>query len=103
LELGAVRLENTGVEAPDALTLSRQIDRLKTTLSGAPAALQQFETLIKFAGWDEDADSERNAVRLSRIDWHEVNSDFPRLTHANTPRGVVDASYVVLLPSPPGA
>jgi hypothetical protein len=100
LQLAAVRLENTGRDATDAITPSRQVARLRACLYEAPAALQAFEVLLRFVGWDDSADSDAVSVRFNRIDWHDVNDAFPRLTAATAPSGVVDASYVIVLPQP---
>jgi hypothetical protein len=41
--------------AKGALTASRLIARLRARLSEAPAALQTFEMLLRFIGWDDAA------------------------------------------------
>lgn len=98
LELAAVRLEETGREADDALTASRLITRLREQLTDAPAALHNFDVLLRFLGWSEAADTGVVVVRLVRIDRHQVDAAFPRLTSASVPVGIVDASYTVVLP-----
>jgi hypothetical protein len=100
LHLAIVRFENTGRDAEDAITLSRQIGRLRALLAEAPAAIQTFEVLLRFVGWNDSNNTDSVAVRLNRIDWHNVNSAFPRLTVTTAPNGVVEATYVVLLPLP---
>jgi hypothetical protein len=102
LELGVVRVENTGRDAADSITATRQIALLRALLAGAPAALLSFETLLRFVGWDDTLDTGAVSVRLTRIDWHTVTPTFPRLTLATVPSGVVDASYEIVLP-PTGA
>lgn len=98
LELAAVRLEDCGREAEDAITASRLVTRLSARLSDAPVALRAFEGLLRFAGWDASADTDSVVVRLHRIDYHAVNDAFPRLTVSLVPQGVLDASYEIALP-----
>jgi hypothetical protein len=98
LELGVVRIENTGRDAAGAVTASRQVSLVRALLAETPSALQSFNTLLRFVGWDDTDDTGAVCVRLARIDWHKVTSAFPRLTVATAPPGVVDASYVIVLP-----
>ncbi|MBV9120000.1 MAG: PD-(D/E)XK motif protein [Chloroflexi bacterium] len=101
LQLLIVRLEETGVDAKGAITASGLIERLRRSLSEAPNALQAFESLLSFAGWDDAADSETFAVRLSRVEAYEVDADFPRLTPATVPAAVIEATYTIMLPPAP--
>jgi hypothetical protein len=98
LELRAVRLEETGLNADGALTASRLVARLREKLIDAPAALQNFENLIRFVGWDDTKETETTAVRLSRIDHYKIDAAFPRLTSATVPVGVTSAEYTIVLP-----
>lgn len=98
LELGVVRIENTGRDAADSVTAKRQVSLIRSILADAPSALQSFNTLLHFVGWDDEVDTDTVSVRLARIDWHMVTPTFPRLTVATAPPGVVEASYVILLP-----
>lgn len=100
LQLVAVRLENTGINAEGAITASRLIAQLRVQLSQAPAALQTFEVLLRFVGWVDAADTDSVVVRLERIDRYEVDAGFPRLTTATVPSGITAATYEVLLPQP---
>jgi hypothetical protein len=99
LQLVIVRLEDTGLEAEGAITASRLIERLRGRLRDAPKALQTFETLLRFAGWDDAVDSQIVVVRLSRIERHEVDGGFPRLTPATVPAAVIEATYKIVLPA----
>jgi hypothetical protein len=99
LQLAAVRLEDTGDQAVDAFTAASLIAKLRAALAEAPAAATEFETLLRFAGWQDAGENERVVVRLVRIDFHDVGPEFPRLTPEGVPRGVLDASYIVLLPT----
>lgn len=99
LQLVVVRLEDTGHDAVGALTASRLIARLRARLSEAPAALQTFEMLLRFIGWDDAADTDAVVVRLERIDRYDVDDGFPRLTAATVPQAVVEATYQIVLPA----
>jgi hypothetical protein len=100
LQLVAVRLENTGINAEGAVTASRLIAQLRAQLNQAPAALQTFEVLLRFAGWVDAADTDSVVVRLERIDRYNVDDSFPRLTVATVPAGITAATYELLLPPP---
>jgi hypothetical protein len=98
LRLAVVRLEETGRDAPGALTASALVGRLRTRLIDSPTALRSFNTLLGFVGWDDDNEGDRVIVRLVRIDEYEVNATFPRLTPGTVPPGVADATYKIVLP-----
>ena len=98
LQLATVRLEVTGHESVDAITASGVVARLRARLAYRPAALQGFESMLGFAGWDDRDDTSAVVVRLVRIDRYDVHSSFPRLIAATVPSGIVDASYTITLP-----
>jgi hypothetical protein len=98
LRLVVVRLEDTGRDATDAITTSRLVARLRTRLVDAPEALRAFETMLGFAGWNDNSDTDAVAVRVHRMDQYEVSAAFPRLTTATVPTAVLDASYTIALP-----
>jgi hypothetical protein len=99
LQLIVVRLDDTGNNAEGAITASGLVGTLRRELSQAPAALQSFEELLRFAGWDDAADTDSLAVRLERTDRYDVDERFPRLTSATVPVGIADSSYTVILPA----
>lgn len=100
LQLFVARLENTGIDAEGAITAARLIEGLRARLSQAPAALQTFEMLLRFVGWDDAADAGSVAVRLERIDRYDVDEGFPRLTAATVPAAIAEATYKIVLPPP---
>src|SRR5882762_1927211 len=100
LQLVVVRLEDTGINAEGAITAAGLIAQLRVLLNQAPAALQTFEVLLRFAGWVDAVDTDSVAVRLARIDRYEVGDGFPRLTAATVPGGITEATYEILLPQP---
>lgn len=99
LRLVVVRLEETGTDAEGALTAGRLIARVRARLEQAPAARQALDLLLGFVGWTDTADTDSVVVRLDSIEHHDVTGDFPRLTAANVPGGVTDATYEILLPT----
>jgi hypothetical protein len=99
LQLLVVRLEDTGINAEESITAPRLVARLRARLAEAPAALQRFQVLLRFVGWDDAADTDYAAVRLQRIDRYDVDERFPRLTVANVPAAIPEATYKVVLPS----
>lgn len=101
LQLLIVRLEDTGIDAEGAITAAGLVGQLRVLLSQAPNALQTFEMLLRFVSWNDAADSETVAVRLTRIDRYDVDAGFPRLTPATVPPAVVEATYKIILPQSP--
>ena len=64
LQLVVVRLEDTGRDAPDALTVPLLVERLRTRLADSPAALRFFNSLLRFVGWDDTDEGNEVIVRL---------------------------------------
>ena len=58
------RLEDTGSDAPDALTVPLLVERLRTRLADSPAALRFFNSLLRFVGWDDTDEGNEVIVRL---------------------------------------
>jgi len=98
LRLAAVRLEDTGRQAAGAITAPVLVARIRAQLAGSPSALQSFDSLLRFVGWDDTHEDKGVIVRLVRIDEHDVDASFPRLIAQTVPAGVVDATYKILLP-----
>lgn len=98
LRLVIVKLEDTGTEADDALTARQLVARLRTRLENAPAALRAFDVLLGFAGWVDTEDTDAVVVRLDRFEHHDISDNFPRLTVAKVPSGVIEATYKIRLP-----
>lgn len=98
LQLAAVRLEDTGQNAVNSITLSKLINRLRAAFASSPVALEKFNARLGFVGWDDKEPLRAEAVRLVRIDWHQVTDTFPCLTFSTVPNSVVDASYLIILP-----
>ena len=98
LRLVVVRLEDTAAGAEGALTAGSLVSRVRARLEHAPDALQALDLLLGFVGWVDTADTEHVVVRLERIEHHDVRGDFPRLTAANVPGGVIEATYEIQLP-----
>jgi Putative PD-(D/E)XK family member, (DUF4420) len=100
LQLVVVRLEDTGIDAEGAITAARLVEQLRGRLGQAASALQTFEMLLRFVGWDDAVDADSVVVRLERIDRYDVDEGFPRLTAATVPAAVTDATYKIVLPPP---
>ena len=92
LQLVVVRLEDTGADAVGAVTAARLVEQVRARLSQTPAALQTFEILLRFAGWDDAVSVVSFAVRPERIDRYNVDDGFPRLTAATVPAAIVEAT-----------
>lgn len=99
LTLAVVRLADTTPGAPGTLTAPELVAAIKTELDHEPFARTEFDSLLAAFGWHHHPDHDRVAGRLLRIDWHDVDESFPRVTRSDVPAGVVDAVYTVVLPS----
>lgn len=100
LQLAVVRLEDTGHDAADALTVTVLIDRLRARFAESPSALRIFNSMLRFVGWDDAHPGNQVVVRLVRIEEHAVDDSFPRLIPRTVPAGVVDTTYKIILPMP---
>jgi hypothetical protein len=79
------------------LTLPQRVAQLRALLTpcGGQAA-QSFSARLLRAGYvDAFADRYTRRLIVSDLRWFEVSADFPLLTAASVPRGVVSARYVI--------
>lgn len=91
--LAATRLaaSNTGSTLPQRVA---QLRASLTTCSGQ--ATQSFSARLLRAGYiDAFADRYTRRLIVSDLRWIEVSADFPLLTAASVPHGVVSARYVI--------
>jgi hypothetical protein len=100
LKLVVVRLETTAALAEGVMTLAGMIAAARELLTEPPQAPENFDRLLGFAGWSPDRDPSTVAVRISSIEGHVVNDEFPRLIPGLVHAGITDASYVIHLPQP---
>jgi hypothetical protein len=98
LVLAVVRLEDTGRDGVNAVTVPLLVERIRAQLVEAPEPLRSFNSLLRFAGWEAADQGAQEIVRLVRIDEHDVDATFPRLIRAMVPVGVVEATYKIALP-----
>jgi hypothetical protein len=103
LVLAIVRLDSVGRDAEGATTAASLIARIRRALIHAPAAQNEFDSRLAAAGWYEHPSHEEIVVRVVRIDRYLVDDDFPRLTSATVPHGVIDAHYTIILPAREGS
>lgn len=103
LVLAVVRLDQTGADADGAISATRLVNRLRDRLLSEPFALNELDSRLAAAGWQEHPDHDRFAVRLLGIERHAVDSVFPRLIRSTVPGGVLEADYEIALPPALGA
>jgi hypothetical protein len=83
-------------EAPEGMTLPEVVGNLRKTINDAhPASIDEFSERIMRTGYlDEDADFYApTRVVLSDFHLFTVGHGFPRLTRAQVPPAVVEATY----------
>jgi hypothetical protein len=100
LKLVVVRLEKTAALAAGAVTLAGIVAVSRELLAEPPAALDNFDRLLAFAGWNAARDPGSVAARVSSIEGHVVDDEFPRLVPGSVNARITDASYVIRLPEP---
>ncbi len=100
LELLVVRMQDTSVLAPGAVTVPGLIDSIRSVISADPDAEAAFDVLLATVGWHEHPSHHELAVHVLGIDRHEVKSGFPRLIGTSVPSGVQDVDYTIVLPEP---
>lgn len=80
------------------LTLERLIERIRHKLLAAgPDAILRFETLLLSAGYQDGQSYDHLAFLVTQETTFGVDGDFPRLTPAQVPGGVVKATYAIAL------
>jgi hypothetical protein len=99
--LSAVRLAGSDAGS----TLPQRVAQLRALLTAwSGEAAQSFSSRLLRAGYvDAFADRYTRRLIVSDLRWIEVSGDFPLLTAASVPRGVVSARYVIdldVLPLP---
>jgi len=95
-----VRLETTAALAEGAVSLAGTVAIARELLADPPQALDMFDRLLAVAGWSPARDPGTVAVRVSSIEGHVVNDEFPRLIPGLVHARITDASYVIRLPEP---
>jgi Putative PD-(D/E)XK family member, (DUF4420) len=100
LKLVVVRLETTAALAEGVMTLAGIVAVARELLADPPQALENFDRLLAFTGWSPARDPGTVAVRVSSIEGHVVNDEFPRLMPSLVHARITDASYVIRLPEP---
>ena len=98
LELLVIRMQDTGVLAPGALTVPGLIDSIRTLVTMDPDVEAAFDVLLASVGWHEHPAHHELAVHVLGIDRYQVEAEFPRLIAASVPHGVQDADYTIVLP-----
>lgn len=77
----------------DGFTLNSLVKDLSRLLSKKIPAAQKFEALLFAAGYVERKAYSEKIYRLAEVMRFAVNEKFPRLTKADLPPAIVEASY----------
>ena len=93
-----IRMQDTSVLAPGAVTVPKLIDGIRTIISADPDAETAFDVRLATIGWHEHPSHHELAVHVLGIDRYEVKAGFPRLIGASVPSGVQDVDYTIILP-----
>jgi hypothetical protein len=101
LALVVVRGEGVPPEASGAVSAPALIKELRGVLAAEPEALAAFEAALNALGWHDHPSHATVALRPLGIERYDVGPGFPRLTRTNVPAGVLDADYLIALPSRP--
>ncbi len=82
----------------EAITAPILVERLRVAVSASIDAATIFDDALAAFGWHEHPRHHEVGVRIVRVDAHEVNYSFPRLTTSMVPTGVSDVTYDAELP-----
>lgn len=99
LMLAIVRMQATGADASGRITAPLLIARIRDSLDNTPAVRVAFDDALMRGGWHEHPSHHEYAVIISDVDRLIVSEEFPALTVANVPAGVIEAQYVIQLPA----
>ncbi len=103
LTIIVVRGEAAAPDARGAESAPKLIAELRSLLAVEPEVVVAFDAALSGLGWHEHGSHEAVALRVIRIEDHEVKQGFPRLTRGMVLPGVVDADYAITLPGPEDA
>lgn len=98
ITLAVVRVQLIDGTADIAITAPRLISELRAALSGTIEAARGFEECLIAFGWHEHPRHDEVAVTIVRIEAHQVDGSFPRLTGSMMPAGISGVTYDALLP-----
>mgnify|MGYP006270868517 CR=1 FL=1 len=99
LTLTVIRADLVPPETPGARTAPALIAALRAELAPEPEAVVAFGAALNGLGWHEHPSHEDVALRVVRIEDHDVDAGFPRLIPTTVPTGVLDADYEIALPN----
>lgn len=93
IRLVVIRARPASATDPLVVTLNSMVARLEGRISSSPQALAHFRTRLLEAGYVEsDGYDDFHVQFVSRTDY-AVERGFPRLTRADVPAGISDATY----------
>jgi hypothetical protein len=98
LSLMVVRAEDVPPTAPGAVSAPALIKEMRELLAAEPEAQAEFDSAFVCIGWHDHPAHGNLALRVSGMEMHGVGPDFPHLTRANVPGGVLEADYLIALP-----
>jgi len=81
--------------ASDGFTPAGLVARIHAALAPDERAGTEFALRLADAGYEEHASYATNEYRVHEVRCFRVTPDFPTLTRATVPAGVVDATYLV--------
>lgn len=95
LYLGVVWLAPADQGDSEAFAAAQLVASLRTAIEVSPVASVEFELRLAEAGYADHEEYERAWYRVTQARYFLVRDDFPRLSRAGVPAGVLDAKYVI--------
>lgn len=92
-------LEKTSSTEKGALTLTTQIDIIRTLIHENPAALKIFEDKLLDAGYIDRTEYNDIAYALRAVRQYTVNESFPRLRRGSISKEIQKATYTLSIAS----
>jgi hypothetical protein len=97
--LSLIVYELSGVDATvrDAIVLPRLVAEIRSSLEPYGAAMEDFNTRLLVAGYEDRVEYEKTAFRITSTKFFSVTGDFPKLARSELPHAFAEASYELFL------
>lgn len=88
-------LSAAAVDDAQAITLAKLVERVRDSIRDDPSALEDFDSRLEQVGFSDADKAASVSYRPGHAYAFEVTPEFPRLTRAVVPQGMLAATYVL--------
>lgn len=99
LILALIALSPSQIGESGAFSVRELVESIRDKISTDPAASDEFERRLFDSGYSDAGEYANDCFTAENISYYDVLPDFPRITFATVPVGVISARYQIDLPS----